>query len=63
MPVARSASTANTADASERHGERGQVGGEMAVAGGQHQRRRVARHGEQPGVAERGRGRRSRPAR
>ena len=53
MPVARSASTANTAEAARVDGERGEIGGEMAVPGLQHQRRRVAGDREQAGMAER----------
>ncbi len=53
MPVARRASTANTADGGERDGDRREIGGEMTVSGLEHQRRGIAGDREQPGMAER----------
>ena len=54
MPVARRASTAKTAVVSERDRKRQHIGGEMIVAGGEQHGGRIAAHGEQASVAERG---------
>ena len=63
MPVARSDSTAKIAAVATVATSAAGIASQMTVAGGEQQRRGVARHAEQPGVPERDEAARSRRAR